>query len=32
VLAIVNRPVRTLTRLELAPTPGGVAAAAGWRF
>ena len=32
VLAILNRPVRTLPRLELGPTPGGVAASAGWRF
>jgi hypothetical protein len=32
VLAILNRPVRTLPRLELAPAPGGVAASAGWRF
>jgi hypothetical protein len=30
--AIVNRPKRVLPSLEVAPTSGGVAASAGWRF
>lgn len=32
VLAILNRPIRTLPQLEVAPTRGGAAASAGWRF
>jgi hypothetical protein len=32
VLAILNRPVRKLPRIEAAPTAGGLAASVGWKF
>jgi hypothetical protein len=32
VLAILNRPVRKLPRIEVAPTPGGISASLGWGF
>jgi hypothetical protein len=32
VWVIINRPKRVLPALEVAPTPGGIAATAGWRF
>jgi energy-converting hydrogenase Eha subunit G len=32
VLAILNRPVRKLPRIEVAPTPGGMTASVGWEF
>lgn len=32
VLAILNRPIRKLPRIEAGPTPGGIAATAAWKF
>ena len=32
VLAILNRPVRKLPRIEVAPTTGGMTASVGWKF
>jgi hypothetical protein len=32
VVAIMNRPIHKLPRIEAGPTPGGAAASVGWDF